>query len=96
LARVYPGRFRREADGRLVWLLQIGEGPETVVEEIRAVGKTSTNPDVLGRIAGVQAGSVWDARRIDEIAPRLRREDLFLSVGEPRIVRGSHDNLVAR
>jgi len=94
LARVYPGRFRREADGRLVWLLQIGEGPETVVEEIRAVGKTSTNPDVLGRIAGVQAGSVWDARRIDEIAPRLRREDLFLSVGEPRIVRGSHDNLL--
>jgi outer membrane protein insertion porin family len=94
LARVYPGRFRREADGRLVWILQVGEGPETRVEEVRAKGETSTSPEVLGRIAGVQAGSLWDARRIDEIAPRLRREDLFLSVGEPRIVRGSHDNLL--
>ena len=92
LARVYPGRFRRETDGRLIWILQIGEGPETHLEEIRAIGKTSTSPDVLGRIAGVQAGALWDARRIDEIAPRLRREELFLSVGEPRIVRGSHDN----
>ena len=94
LARVYPGRFRKESDGRLIWILQIGEGPETRLEEIRAVGKTSTSPEVLGRIAGVQAGDLWDARRIDEIGPRLRREDLFLSVGEPRIVRGSRDNLL--
>lgn len=94
LARVYPGRFRRETDGRLVWILQIGEGPETQLEEIRAIGKTSTSPEVLGRIAGVQAGTLWDARRIDEIAPRLRREELFLFVGEPRIVRGSRDNLL--
>jgi outer membrane protein assembly factor BamA len=65
-----------------------------MIEEIRAVGKTSTSPEVLGRIAGVRPGTRWDARRFEEIAPRLRREDLFLSVGEPRVVRGSRDNLL--
>jgi outer membrane protein insertion porin family len=62
------------------------------VDELRVIGKSSTSPDVLARIAGVEPGTRWDARRIDEIAPRLRREELFTYVGEPRIVRGERDN----
>jgi outer membrane protein assembly factor BamA len=92
LARVSPGRFRAQDDGRLAWTIQVGEGPETFFEELRVVGRSSTSPDVVARIAGVRPGSRWDSRRLEEVAPRLRREELFSYVGEPRVVRGSRDN----
>lgn len=95
LARLSPGRVRRAEDGRVAWTLGVGEGPETSLEELRLLGKSSTSPAVVARIAGVRPGGVWDARRIDEIAARLRREEIFSYVGEPRVVRGTRDNRLA-
>ncbi len=92
LARVSPGGFARMEDGRIDWTIQIGEGPETFIEELRVIGRSSTSPEVLARIAGVRPGTRYDVRHLDEIAPRLRREELFTYVGEPRVVRGSRDN----
>ena len=93
LARVYPGRFHQE-DGRVSFALRLGEGPEASVETVRVFGNRTTDERVVARIAGVRAGDPWDVRKIERMSERLRREGLFTSVGEPRIVRGSRDNLL--
>jgi outer membrane protein assembly factor BamA len=93
LARVYPGRFRRD-DGRLSFALRLGEGPPASVETVRVFGNRTTDERVIARIAGVRPGDPWDIRKIERMSERLRREGLFTSVGEPRIVRGSRDNLI--
>jgi outer membrane protein insertion porin family len=95
LARVYPSRFRRTEDGRLGYVLRIGEGPRSEIEAVRVFGNSQTLENVVARIAGVKVGDVWNVRRIEGMAGRLRREGLFTTVGEPRVVRGSRDNLVA-
>jgi outer membrane protein assembly factor BamA len=94
LARFYPSRFHRTADGRLGFVVRLGEGTAVSVESVRALGAGSTDQRALGRIAGVRPGDEWDVRKVERMASRLRREGLFTSVGEPRIVRGSRDNLV--
>lgn len=94
LARVYPAGFRRTEDGRLGFELRIGEGPRGEIESVRVFGNTDTEDAVIARIAGVRPGDSWNVRRVEGMAARLRREGLFLSVGEPRVVRGSRDNLV--
>jgi len=94
LARVYPSRFRRTDDGRLGFDLRIGEGPAATIESVRVFGADRTNPRVIARIAGVRAGDDWDVRRIEAMAGRLRRERLFTTVSEPRVVTGSRDNLI--
>lgn len=92
LARVYPGRFRKRDDGRLSFSFTIGEGPETYVESLRVFGETSTSEAVVARIGGVRPQDRWDVRRFESLARRLRREGIYQSVGEPRVVRGSRDN----
>jgi outer membrane protein insertion porin family len=92
LARVYPGRFRKMDDGRLSFSFTIGEGPETFVESLRVFGETSTSEEVVARIGGVRPLDRWDVRRFENMARRLRREEIFQRVGEPRVVRGSRDN----
>jgi outer membrane protein insertion porin family len=94
LARVYPSSFRRTPDGRLGFTLRIGEGPAATVESVRALGRTATSDAVIARIAGIRPGDAWNVRRFEGMSARLRREGLFRSVGEPRLVRGSRDNLV--
>ncbi|MGQ0721239.1 MAG: BamA/OMP85 family outer membrane protein [Candidatus Eiseniibacteriota bacterium] len=94
LARVYPSSFRRTPEGRLGFTLRIGEGPATTVESVRVFGRTATSDAVVARIAGVRPGDSWNVRRFEGMSARLRREGLFRSVGEPRLVRGSRDNLV--
>ena len=42
LARVYPSRFRRNEDGRLGFVLRIGEGPEAEIEAVRVFGNSHT------------------------------------------------------
>jgi outer membrane protein insertion porin family len=95
LARVYPSRFRRLEDGRLGFVLRIGEGPPVEIEAVRVFGNSQTLENVVARIAGVKVGDAWNVRRVEGMARRLSREALFASVGEPRVVRGSRDNLVA-
>lgn len=92
LARVSGGMFRVTPEGRLSWTVQIGEGPVATIADLRVFGKTTTSPRVIHRIAGVRPGDPFDLRHVEEIGPRLRREDLFSFVGEPRIVRGPRDN----
>lgn len=94
LARVYPSRFRRTADGRLAFTVRIGEGPSATLESVRVFGRRHTDERAVARIGGVRPGDPWDVRRIERMAGRLRREGLFTSVSDPRIVRGSRDNLV--
>ena len=94
LARVYPSEFARTEDGRLAFVVRVGEGPVSEIESLRVFGDFRTDERVIARIAGVRAGDRWDVRRIEGMAPRLRREGLFQEVGEPRIVRGSRDNRV--
>ncbi len=95
LARVYPSRFRRMDDGRLGFTMRIGEGPPVTLEFVRVFGTHRTEERAVARIGGVRPGDPWDVRRIERMAGRLRREGLFASVGEPRIVRGSRDDRVA-
>jgi outer membrane protein insertion porin family len=92
LARVYPSDFRRLPEGTLGFQLRIGEGPEGEIEFVRVFGNTSTEDAVVARIGGVRPGDRWNVRRLEGMAPRLRREGLFESVTEPRVVRGSRDN----
>jgi outer membrane protein assembly factor BamA len=94
LARVYPSRFRRTDGGRLGFVMRVGEGPRSKIESVRVFGNTQTNENVVARIAGVKAGDVWDVRRIEGMSSRLRREGLFMSVSDPRVVSGSRDNLI--
>jgi len=94
LARVYPSRFRRGDDGRLDFVLRIGEGPRAEIESVRVFGNSQTRENIVARIAGVKVGDVWNVRRVEAMAGRLRREALFTSVGDPRVVRGSRDSLV--
>jgi outer membrane protein insertion porin family len=91
LARVYPSRFRRTDDGRLGFDLRLGEGPQATIESVRVFGNDRTNPGVVARIAGVRPGDRWDVRRVERMDDRLRREGLFRTVSEPRVVRGSRD-----
>ncbi len=91
LARVYPSRFRRTEDDRLGFDVRIGEGPIAKIETVRVFGNDLTADRVIGRIGGVRVGDRWDVRRIEGMAPRLRREGLFPRVGEPRVVTGSRD-----
>lgn len=93
LARVYPSRFRAQ-DGRLSFVVRLGEGPAASLESVRVFGNRVTDERVVARIAGVHPGDPWDVRKIERMAARLRREGLFTSVSEPRIVRGSRDNLL--
>lgn len=95
LARIYPSRFRRTEDGRLGFTLRVGEGPPVTLESVRVFGTHRTEERAVGRIGGVRPGDAWDVRRIERMAGRLRREGLFASVGEPRIVRGSRDDRLA-
>jgi outer membrane protein insertion porin family len=92
LARIYPSRFRRTDDGRLGYDLRVSEGPAGEIETVRVFGNRHTEGAVVARIAGVRPGDRWDPRRIESMAPRLRRESLFSEVGEPRIVKGSRDD----
>ncbi|MCA9752537.1 MAG: BamA/TamA family outer membrane protein [Gemmatimonadetes bacterium] len=92
LARIYPSRFRRTEDGRLGFDLRVGEGPEAEIESVRVFGARDTDPRVVARIAGVRPGDRWNVRRVERMAGRLRREGLFRSVSEPRVVTGSLDN----
>lgn len=94
LARVYPSGFRRTGDGRLAFTLRIGEGPRAEIESVRVFGNSSTADAVVARIGGVRPGDAWSARKLEGMSARLRREGLFVSVGEPRVVRGTRDNLV--
>jgi outer membrane protein assembly factor BamA len=94
LARVYPSRFQRTEGGRLGFTLRIGEGPEATVESVRVFGRTATADAVVARIGGVRPGDPWNVRRFEGMSARLRREGLFRTVGEARLVRGSRDNLV--
>lgn len=95
LARVYPSRFRRAEDGRLAFTMRIGEGPPVTLESVRVFGTHRTDERAVARIGGVRPGDAWDVRRIERMAGRLRREGLFASVGEPRIVRGGRDDRLA-
>jgi outer membrane protein insertion porin family len=95
LARVYPSRFRRAEDGRLAFVVRIGEGPAASLESVRVFGSRDTDEGAVARIAGVRPGDAWDVRKIERMSARLRREGLFTSVSEPRIVAGSRDNLLA-
>lgn len=92
LARVYPSGFRRTGEGRLAFVLRIGEGPEAEIETVRVFGNTTTEEAVVARIGGVRPGDRWNVRRLEGMSARLRREGLFTDVGEPRVVRGSRDN----
>lgn len=94
LAHVFPGRFREEESGRLGFSLRISEGPQARIETVRIFGNTGTDPTVVARIGGVRPGDRWDPRRVEAMAARLRRENLFTEVGEPRVVRGSRDALL--
>jgi outer membrane protein insertion porin family len=91
-ARLYPSRFRRTEDGRLGVDLRLGEGPRGEIESVRVFGAEQTSDAVVARIAGVRPGDRWDVRKIERMASRLRREGLFTTVGEPRVVRGGRDN----
>jgi outer membrane protein assembly factor BamA len=93
LARVYPSRFRFDGE-RLSFVVRLGEGPAASLESVRVFGNRTTNDRVVARIAGLRPGDPWDVRKIERMAGRLRREGLFTSVGEPRVVRGSRDNLL--
>lgn len=92
LARIYPSRFRRGDDGRLDFIVRLGEGPAATIESVRVFGNKATDERVVARIGGVRPGDPWDVRKIERMAARLRREGLFTSVGEPRVVKGSRDN----
>lgn len=91
LARIYPSRFRETDTGRLAFDLRLSEGPEGKIESVRVFGNTNTTSTVIARIGGVQPGDRWNPRRIESMAPRLRREGLFTDVSEPRVVTGSRD-----
>lgn len=93
-ARVFPSGFRRTDEGRLAFALRISEGPAGVIESVRVFGNTTTLGTVVARIGGVRPGDRWSPRRVEAMAGRLRREGLFLSVEEPRVVNGSRDNLL--
>lgn len=92
LARVYPSGFRRLPEGTLGFQLRVGEGPEAEIEVVRVFGNEDTEDAVVGRIGGVRPGDRWNVRRVEGMAARLRREGLFLTVSEPRVVRGTRDN----
>ncbi|MDP6802778.1 MAG: BamA/TamA family outer membrane protein [Gemmatimonadota bacterium] len=94
LARVYPSRFEKRDDGRLLFTLRIGEGPRTYIESVRVFGECETSASVIARLGGVRPGDRWNVARVEEMATRLRREGLFESVSEPRVVRGSRDDRV--
>jgi outer membrane protein insertion porin family len=92
LARVYPSDFRRLPAGTLGFQLRVGEGPEGEIEFVRVFGDRDTEDAVVARIGGVRPGDRWNLRRVEGMAARLRREGLFVTVSEPRVVRGSRDN----
>jgi outer membrane protein insertion porin family len=94
LARIYPSHFERDAEGRLSFVVRLSEGPKTEIETLRVFGDVETSERVIARVSGVRPGDPWNIRKIETMATRLRREGLFERVGEPRIVRGSRDNLI--
>jgi outer membrane protein insertion porin family len=76
-----------EAGKGLRVALAMDEGPLILITEVRVEGNTETHSDVILRAARVPVGEPFNADKVDEIAGRLNRLNIFSNVAEPRLYR---------
>jgi len=68
--------------------LAVDEGPEVIIRSIQFEGNTQTQSRVLGRYFGYTPPSLYDQRRVESGAARLRKLTFMDRVEEPEIVLG--------
>jgi len=85
-----------EAD-TLTIALNIEEGQQLTIDEIRVEGNKETNPSVIVRETRIDSGEVFNPTKVDAIKPRLKRLNIFSDVSDPELyVRNNKSGLLIK
>ncbi len=78
---------REEIDdrGNLKITIEIDEGPQIKIDQIKVEGNSETKAAVVIRETQIRYGEIYDQRKIDKIRRRLRRLNIFNNIDEPEI-----------
>jgi outer membrane protein assembly factor BamA len=93
LAKIQPGIYASGKDG-IGLELTIDAGPKAVLSDVVFTGISKTKPDILLLESGLEAGSVYDGRRLAEAGQRLRNLGVFERVAEPTLSLDSRDTTI--
>jgi outer membrane protein insertion porin family len=76
-----------EGDGGegLVVTLALDQGRRVTIDEVRVEGNRETDASVIVREARVNAGELYDPRKMERIRSRLQRLNIFADVSEPEL-----------
>ncbi|MEO8166855.1 MAG: POTRA domain-containing protein [bacterium] len=97
-ARVVKLQARKgEETDTLDIVLNIDEGRQVTIDEIRVEGNKETNPAVVVRETRITSGEVFNPVKVDAIKPRLMRLNIFSDVSDPELyVRGGKNGLLIK
>ncbi len=73
------------AEGGVSVILNVEEGKEVTIDEIRIRGNTQTRPDVIVRETRIRPHEVFNEDKVEKIPALLRATNLFSSVQEPQV-----------
>src|SRR5512140_66656 len=65
--------------------LRIEEGPRVTLDEVRVEGNSETRADVILREVPLLPGEIYNKTKVDGIAPRLSRLNIFSRVDDPEL-----------
>lgn len=89
-------RTGQEAD-TLDIRLAIDEGERVTIDEIKVEGSKETDPAVVVRETRIASGEIFNPTKVDAIAPRLKRLNIFSDVSEPELyVRNRKSGLLIK
>jgi len=78
--------IRLDHPAGLALQLYVEEGAHVIIADVLPKSKSETSPDVFRTASGVEIGKQYDQRRINLIAEKLNRLQIFASVGAPELV----------
>jgi outer membrane protein insertion porin family len=77
--------------------LIIDEGSRVTIDEIKVEGNKETDPSVVVRETRIASGEVFHPAKVEAIAPRLKRLNIFSDVREPELyVRNQKSGLLIK
>ncbi len=89
-ARVWVDRAHYDAArGGVTLEVTVTPGPNGPVRSVRFEGLRRTRPDRARRLAGLEPGVRYDARRVEAARERLAASGAFDAVGTPRVLRAA-------